>query len=135
MPKTDTLTAKIEEITRMVEEMGGRPNLFVATHFAESQEQRAIAEFQASRQRECAEIINECHKALQHIARENREQQFTFEEVEELEGDLDKISRWFSEVRGRDFWGAPAIKEVEKAIAEVELALADFVQKTYDRLR
>ncbi|MBI4297591.1 MAG: hypothetical protein HY676_03575 [Chloroflexi bacterium] len=135
MPKTDPLTKQLDEITRSVEEMGGKGNLYIATHFSEAQEQRAIAEFQASRGQEYAEIMKECRKASQHIARESQEQQFTYEEVEELEGDAEKIRRWFSQAKERDFWGAPAMNEVEKAIADVELALAEFVQETYQKLQ
>lgn len=134
LPKADPLTAKLEELSRLVEEMGGKANLYIATHFTEAQERRAIVEFQASRERECAEIIGECHKALRHIERETGARQFTFEEVEELEGDLDKIRRWFVAMKERDFWGTPMKQQLEKAIAEVELALAGFTQKTYEQM-
>ena len=55
--------------------------------------------------------------------------------VEELEGDLEKIRRWFSEAKKRDFWEVPTQKEAETLINEVATRLAGFVQKTYDELQ
>ncbi len=134
VPNKEPLSAKMIEVARTVEEMEGTTNLYIVSHFSEAQEQRAIARFQKEREREYAEIIKECHKALRHIEREREGQQFGFEEVEELEGDLGKINRWFSEARERDFWEVEVRKEVERLISELEASLADFTQKTYDRL-
>jgi len=135
VPHTEPLWTKMTDIMHIVEEMGGTTNLYIATHFSEAQEQRTIARFQQEREREYAEIIKECHKTLRHIERERQERQFNFEEVEELEGDLGKINRWFSEAKERDFGEAAGRKEVEGLISEIEANLAAFTQKTYDELQ
>ena len=135
VPKTEPLSAKMIDIMHTVEEMEGMTSLYIVTHFNEAQEQHTIARFQQEREREYSEIIKECHKTLRHIERERQEQQFNFEEVEELEGDLGKVNRWFSEAKERDFWEVAKRKEVEKLISEVETSLAAFTQETYDRLQ
>ncbi len=135
MPKKDLLFARIAELMHTVEEMGGTANLFTVTHFSDTQENRTIARFQQEREQEYAEITKECHKTLHHIEREVQEEQFNLGEVEEIEGDLDKINHWFSHVKERDFWEADARKEVEKLINGVEASLTAFTQKTYERLQ
>ena len=135
LPKTEPLLAAIIDIMHSVEELEGSANLYILIHFNEAQEQRNIARFQQEREREYSGIIMECHKALKHIEREYEKHEFNFEEVEELEGDLEKIKRWFSEVKKRDFWEVSAQKEAENLISEVETSLAGFVQKTYDELQ
>ena len=135
LPKRELLSAKVADIARTVEEMGGTTNLYKVTHSNEEQEQRAIAKFQQEREREYSEIITECQKVLKHIERERQVRQFNIEEVEELEGDLEKIKRWSSEAKKRDFWEVAAGNEVEKLISEVEASLADFTQKTYETLQ
>jgi len=135
VPNKELLSAKMADIMRTVEEMGGTTNLYIATHFSEVQEQRTIAKFQQEREQEYAEILKECYKTLRHIERERQERQFNFEEVEELEGDLGKVNRWFSEAKERDFWEVAKRKEVERLISEVEASLAAFTQETYDRLQ
>jgi len=135
LPKREPLSTNIADTARSVEEMGGTTNLYTVTHFSEAQEQRAVAKFQQEREREYSEIITECEKALKHIEREHQVHQFNIEEVEELEGDLEKIKRWYSEAKKRDFWEVAARNEVEKLIDEVKGSLADFTQKTYETLQ
>lgn len=135
LPRRAPLPTKIADIAKTVEEMGGTTNLFIVSHFSDAQEQRTIAKFQQEREREYTEIIKECRKTLKHIEREYQAHQFNFEEVEELEGDLEKINRWFSQVKIRDFLEVAVRKEVEGLVSEVEASLADFIQKTYDELQ
>ena len=135
LPKTEPLLVAIIDIMRSVEELGGTANLYMLTHYSEAQEQRSIARFQQEREREYSEIITECQKAMKHIEREEQVNQFNIEEVEELEGDFEKIKRWYAETRKRDFWEVAARDKVEKSISEVEASLAVFTQKTYDKLQ
>jgi hypothetical protein len=133
LPKAEPFDTRIKDILNSVEEMGGTANLYSATDFSETQEKRAITRFQQEREREYAEIITECHKMLHHIERERQQQQFNFEEVQELEGDLGKINRWLSEAKERDFWDVTARGEVESLLTEAETGLAAFTQETYER--
>ena len=135
LPKKEALSAKITELMHTAEEMGGTANLFTVTHFNEAQEKRIAARFQLEREQEYAELGKECHKTLRHIEREAQQKQFNLGEVEELEGDLGKINRWFSDVTERDFWDIDARKEVEKLINEVETNLAVFTHRTYEKLK
>ncbi len=135
MPRRKPLSTKIEDISHTVEEMGGTTNLYIVIHFSKEQEQRTRAKFQQERDREYSEIIKECQKALRHIERERQVHQFNFEEVEELEGDLEKVKHWYSDARKRDFWEVAARLEVEKLISDVEASLADFTEKTHDTLQ
>jgi len=135
LPKTEPIATKIKDILNSVEEMGGTANLYSVTDFSEIQEQRAIARFKQEREREYAEIIKECHRMLRHIERERQRQEFTFEEIQELEGDLGKINRWISEAKERDFWDVTTREEVENLISKAETGLASFTQETYERMQ
>ena len=135
LPKAEPIATKIEDILNSVEEMEGTANLYSVTDFSEIQEQRAIARFKQERDREYAEIIKECHKMLRHMERERQQQEFNFEEVQELEGDLGKINRWLSEAKERHFWDVTAREEVEKLIRNAETGLASCTQETYERMQ
>jgi hypothetical protein len=135
LPNAEPFATRIKDIHKSVEEMEGTANLYSVTDFSEAQEQRAITRFQLERDREYAEIIKECHKMLRHIERERQHQEFNFEEVQELEGDLGKINRWLAEARERDFWNVDAREEVEKLINEAETRLAAFTQETFERMQ
>jgi hypothetical protein len=132
LPKSEPIPDTLSELVRTVEEMGGTANLYDVHHFSKEQEERTIAKFRQEREKEYSEIIAECHKALKHIEWETDRGEFNFEEVEELDGDVEKIRRWLTEATKRDFWEIPLKSELLKYIREVEDKLAAFTQKTYE---
>jgi len=131
LANAEPLSESFADLVRTVEEMGGTANLYIVNHFTKEQEHRTIAKFQQEREKEYSEIVAECHKALKHIEWEYERQEFNFEEVEELEGDVEKIKRWLAEITKRDIFGNRVRDEVEKTLGEVEASLDTFVQKTY----
>ena len=135
LPKAEPFKTRIKSILGSVEEMEGIVNLYTVTDFSEAQEQRSINRFQQQREREYVEIIKACHKMLRHLERERQKQEFNFEEVQELEGDLEKAKRWLSEARQRDFWDIAPREEVEKLMEEAEAEMAAFTQETYERMQ
>lgn len=135
IPNAEPFATRIKGIYKSVEELEGTANLYSVTDFNEVQEKRAITRFQEARDGEYAEIVKECHKLLRHIERECQHQEFNFEEVQELEGDLGKINRWLAEARERDFWDVAARQEVERLISEAETDLAAFTQETFERMQ
>jgi hypothetical protein len=132
LPNTDQFSKNFSELARNVEEMGGTANLYLVNHFTEEQEQRTIVKFQQEREKEYSELIAECHKALKHIEWEYDRKEFNFEEVEELEGDVEKIKRWLAEISKRDTFQSIVRNEVENILNKVEESLANFIEKTYE---
>lgn len=107
---------------------GGTATLAVTT-FAPADERRVVAAFQAERAREYAEIESACAGLREHIEREREHAELTFEELEELEADLDKIRRWLAQVRQRDRFAAPARRAAERAVDACERELARFAER------
>lgn len=132
LPATDPFRKNFSEMVHNVESMGGTSNLYLVNHYTEEQEQRTIAKFQQEREKEYAELIAECHKALKHIEWEYDREEFNFEEVEELEGDVYKIKRWLEEISRRDIFESSVRSEVEEILERVEESLANFIEKTYE---
>jgi hypothetical protein len=73
--------------------------------------------------------VASCEGLVLHLEREQEHAVFTFEEFEELEGDLEKIRRWFAMARARDRFGAPAAKRAASAIADCERRIATFAER------
>lgn len=130
--KTESLSQGLADLMRTVDEMGGTANLYIVSHFSKAQEERTVARFRQEREKEYSDIVAECQEALKHIEWESERREFNFEEVEELEGDVEKIKRWYADVKQLDFWETPAKDQVDKSISEVEESLAAFVQKTFE---
>lgn len=132
LPNVDPHSKSFSELVHNVEVMGGTANLYLVNHFTEEQEQRTITKFQQERDKEYSELVAECHKALKHIEWEYERKEFNFEEVEELEGDVEKIKRWLAEITKRDVFHSDVRNEVGIILDKVEKSLVDFIEKTYE---
>ena len=87
----------------------------------------SIARFQSARSDEYAEIGRAADALLQHIARETEHREFSFNELEELEGDLAKLRRWKDQVRGRDYFPTGAHVGVDQLLERCSEALSEFM--------
>src|SRR5436853_7274692 len=114
--------------------LGGESIRFVVPHLNPADETRIIQGFNDQRTNEYAEIIEECEtKFVKEIEFEHFRQNYTFEEAEEIEQDLDKIRRWFDRVRDRDWFEADRRDEVEAWLSRCQALLSGFEEEVYRR--
>ena len=67
---------------------------------------RLEALFTAEREEEWNEFLAECTKFDREIAKEIRIKKFTAAELDEEEQNLERLARWFRELRTRDLFGS-----------------------------
>src|SRR5207302_10721606 len=114
--------------------LGGETFLLDVPRLQPEDEARIIEAFRVQRANEYAEIIEECEtKFVKEIEFEHFRQNYTFEEAEEIEQDLDKIRRWYDRVRDRDWFKAERRDEVETWLARCHGLLDRFEEEVYRR--
>lgn len=134
VPILPDLVARIERTTARIDELGGEWWVLDVPAMDPAQETRLIAAFRELRNKEYAEIVEECEtRFVKEIEFEHFRQNYTFEESEEIGQDLDKIRRWFDRVRSRDWFEADGRSAVEAHIAQCEALLAAFEEEVYRR--
>lgn len=121
----------IREVATTVRESGGVAFSFVAHLLDAEQEEEMRRRYNDARVVEYNEVFHECEKLLAHVEREKQEERFEFNELEELEEDLEKIERWLERVQQRDVFGVPTQGASLKAIQSCRDALASFAHETY----
>lgn len=89
------------------------------------------AAFQRARQAEWAEFLSECDRFEAEIAKELRKGKLIVAELEEEEHSLERLRRWYRELKTRDVLGAAAATEAEPRLKACEAALADFAERVY----
>ena len=67
--------------------------------------------FTAEREAEWVEFVSECTKFDTEIAGEIAKEKFTLAELDEEEQNLDRLKRWYRDLRARDLFGAPSARE------------------------
>src|SRR5437764_12477996 len=133
-PDIPGLTDEVQEVAAKIPALGGETFLLEVPRLTPEDEARIIDAFRTQRANEYAEIIEECEtKFVKEIEFEHFRQNYTFEEAEEIEQDLDKIRRWFDQVKVRDWFRADRRDEVETWLARCQGLLAGFEEEVYKR--
>ena len=65
-------------------------------------QQNIIERFNAARNEEYGEFLEQCEEFFKEINKEIARENFTFAEIEENEEELDKLKQWFAKIEARD---------------------------------
>ncbi|MBV9328936.1 MAG: hypothetical protein JO352_34950 [Chloroflexi bacterium] len=132
VPDIPGLRESVDQVAARIPALGGETFIFDLPRMNPEDETRIVDAFRAQRAREYAEIVEECEtKFVKEVEFEHFRQNYTFEEAEEIDQDLDKIRRWFDRVRERDWFGAERREEVETWLARCQGLLTEFEEEVY----
>ena len=134
LPRLQPAQGELERIIAKIPTLGGECTRFDIPTMPAAEEEKIIAAFRALRDKEYAEIVEECStKFVKEIEFEHFRQNYSFEEAEEIGQDLEKIRRWYDKIVARDWFGATGRGAVETWIARCQELLNDFEQEVYRR--
>ncbi len=132
LPRRDDVCAEIDRIIAKLVAMDGEYTRFDLSPLPAADEAKIVASFRTLRDKEYAEIVEECAtKFVKEIEFERFRANYTFEEAEEIGQDLEKIRRWFRRIEDRDWFGAGGRQAVETWIERCQTMLDDFEQDVY----
>jgi hypothetical protein len=132
--RPDTLGA-LRSLADQVDAFGGQATVAQSVTLDASRAETVVAQFQAARANEYAEVAREAEQLLGHMARETKHRDFSYGELEELEQDLGKLKRWTDQVRTRDYFGPGPEADVQELFARCEAALETFLEATAEASR
>jgi hypothetical protein len=95
-------------LAELVEAASGTLLVLAASGYAEGDAARLRRLYAEARELEWAEFHADCGKYLAELDREERVGKYTLAELEEEEQSLDRLRRWYRELRSRDLLGIPA---------------------------
>ena len=135
LPLSEDNRVAYERIARRVEEYGGEASILETASPDDAWHERTVSRFNAARNEEYEEVVDETERFREEIERERRKGKFTFAELEDEESNLERLRRYLAQVEARDAFGADtrarAAAEVERC-AEV---LEAFAQEIYEHQR
>ena len=134
LPGRPEIRERIAAIRERVADMGGTDTYLEIPHIPDDQHAGLADTFLELAAREYAEIVEECEsKFVKEIEFERFRENYTFEEVEEIRQDLEKIQRWFVDAAARDWFESPARSEAERWVDECATLLEAFEADVYAR--
>jgi hypothetical protein len=132
VPSTPAFTEGLDRAVKLAERGEGEVVLLEATGKDETQAARLEQQFTAAREAEWAEFLAECGKYEAELERETSQGKFTLAELDEEEQSLERLRRWYRELKFRDLFGAPSARDAERRLKHVGELLETYAERVYD---
>jgi hypothetical protein len=131
VPGGDGFDDGVARAMELVERGGGRPLLFEVTP---SEDAAAVLEelFTAEREAEWVEFVSECAKCETELRGEFDKQKFTLAELDEEEQNLDRLRRWYRDLRAKDVYGGPTAPAAEQTLKQCAELLEEFAERVFE---
>lgn len=133
LPDTPEILSLLQQLRSEIIEMEGEAAVVTLSFVNEDDRGRLMGEFEALRNQEYDEIVEQCQRVMDEIVRETEEGKFNYAEIEENEEELAKIKRWMAKVIHRDYFGAPGRSVAEGMIGQAERKIAAYSDEVYRR--
>jgi hypothetical protein len=122
----------VDRAVELIERADGDVLVFDAAPRGETMTAELEAIFTDEREAEWVEFLGECDKFEREIEKEIRIKKFTAAELDEEEQNLERLRRWFRELRSRDVFGAASQPDAEHRLKECSERLDDFAQQVFE---
>jgi hypothetical protein len=131
VPTTPAFTQGLDRAVRLAERGDGEVLVLDAAGRDEANSGRLEALFTAARQAEWVEFVADCGKYEAELDKELRTQKLTLAELDEEEQSLERLRRWYRELKVRDLFGAPLAAEAEQRLKHCAERLEDYADRVY----
>jgi hypothetical protein len=130
-PATPAFEEGLRRTVALSERGQGEVLLLRAQGVDSEQADRLQRLFTDCREAEWLEFLGECAKYEAELAEEVRREKFTLAELDEEEQSLERLRRWYRELKLRDVFGAPSAATAEQRLRESQARLEDFAERVY----
>jgi hypothetical protein len=122
----------VDRVLELVERGDGEVLVFDAVPRGDVMNARLEALFNDEREAEWGEFLAECKKFEREIEKEIRIEKFTTAELDEEEQNLERLRRWFRELRARDLFAAGSQPEAEQRLKVCTERLEDYAERVFE---
>ena len=120
----------LKEIKNEVTQSNGEAFVMKST-VDEDGNKNIIERFNAARDEEYRELLEQCDDYFKEIDKEIARENFTFAEIEENEEELNKLKKWYEIILTRDTFGATLNEKSKIMLSKCAKALDEFCDKVY----
>lgn len=131
LPSKDGNYNLLDEIRNEVSRNGGEA-FVMSFSVNEDGKEIIIGKFNAARDEEYGELLEQCEEFFKEIDKEIARENFTFAEIEENEEELDKLKQWHEKIAARDPFGASLQEKAKLTLSKCTQALDGFCDKVYE---
>ena len=110
LPATADVVREVRRLADRIRHGGGTARVLSMAFTDPAEEQAVIAELNAARDAEYAEVLERLPELRHELADEQARGNATYAEVEESEADLERFQAWLAKIAARDYFARPAAR-------------------------
>jgi len=134
LPDLPAVTALLVKARQHADAAGGDLTVLHAAGHDPDSAARLDRLYAQARTAEWVEFRADCDKFLAELDKEHRIGKYTLAELDEEEQSLDRLRRWYRELRARDLLGTPAAGEAEQHLKDCTERLEQYAERVYTTL-
>ena len=131
VPDVPAFTDGIRRTVELAERGNGEVVTLEANGRGEQDADRLASLFNDARHAEWEEFVADCAKFEAEIDKELAANKLTLAELEEEEQSLDRLRRWYRELKTRDVFGTPSAAEADQRLKSCVERLEDYTNKVF----
>ena len=135
LPASPAFQPAIDRARALCDRGGGTFAVLDSVPRDAASEQVLRGAFVSARLEEWNEFGRDCDKFEHEIAEEVAKGRLTFSELEEEEQSLDRLRRWYRDLRKRDVLLLPEARDAERRLRACETLLNEFAEQVYEAVR
>jgi hypothetical protein len=132
VPARPEFVEAVSRAVELIERADGDALVFDAAPQGDAMAASLEELFTSERDAEWTEFLTECTKFDREIDKEIRIKKFTAAELDEEEQNIERLRRWFRDLRARDLFGSSLRVEAERRLKECAERLEDFAERIYE---
>ena len=131
VPATPAFTVALDGAVDLARRGDGEVVVLDAGGRSDADAARLEALFSAAREAEWAEFLADCAKYEAELDHEIAIAKYTAAELDEEEQSLERLRRWYRELKLRDVFGAPSAAEAEQRLKHCAERLEDYAERVF----
>lgn len=131
LPDTPANRDVFQDLAAEITAAKGESLLLLAEPLATPTQEKVVERFNAERDAEYGEFLEQGEAFLEEIRKETERENFTFGELEENEGNLRRLESWLERIKKRDFFGATKASTARDYLSRCQEALDVFADKVF----
>lgn len=130
-PDRKEVRAQLEALAERIEGFQGDVSLLETVSSSARWEREVIRRFNQTRDAEYGELLEGVARFEEEVRHETRRKRFTFAELEDIDGEWERLQRWTERVLARDFFEAAGRAEALRTLERAGAAREGFTATVY----
>jgi ChrB-like protein len=134
LPDLPAVRPVLERVSALVAPADGSLLVLAASGHTDADVAQLEQLYADARQSEWTEFVADCGKYLAELDHEEEIGKLTLAELEEEEQSLDRLRRWYRDLRGRDLLRVPATRDASVELKRCEVRFERYAEHVYAAL-